>query len=133
KALMGAASIGRGFSYRLLEAASDLDPDTLLDAVDAAERANLITAVDEGAQASFIFSHELIRQTLLANLSLPRRQRLHLRVAEAMERVYGDEAPEYATAIAEHLFMAGEAADGGKVARYATLAGDRAMEAAAYE
>jgi class 3 adenylate cyclase/tetratricopeptide (TPR) repeat protein len=131
--LATAAVIGRSFSYRLLEAATDLSPDALLDAVDAAERAQLIVATSEGAEANFVFAHELIRQTLLANVSLPRRQRWHLRVADAMERVFGAYADEHATELAHHLFIAGEAADPARAARYLRMAGDRATDAAAYE
>lgn len=132
-ALSTAAVIGRSFGYRLLESACDLDPDALLDAVDAAERAQLIVATSEGAEANFVFAHELIRQTLLANLSLPRRQRWHLRVADAMEHVLGEQAAEHASQLSHHLFMAGEAADPARTASYLRLAGDRATESAAYE
>jgi tetratricopeptide (TPR) repeat protein len=133
KVLSGAAVIGRDFSYKLLEAISDVDPDTLLDVVDETERAYLITAEDGTGQASFRFSHELIRQTLLTGLSLPRRQRLHLRVAEALERVYPDELHERAADLAHHLYQAGEAADHLKTARYSLLAGEQALDAAAFE
>ena len=139
--LTTAAVIGRAFSFELLEALSDpsassgqgMDADALLDAVDEAERAHLIASISDGREARFTFAHELIRQTLVSGVSAPRRQRLHLRVAEAMERVYSRAPEEHADDLAHHLYQAGAAADPQKTLHYLTLAGDRALAAVAYE
>jgi len=131
--LTSAAIIGRRFSFELMEALGEVDTDALLDAVDEAERAHLITAAADGREARFTFAHELIRQTLVSGLSLPRRQRLHLRVAEAMERVYARALVEHAADLAHHLHEAGTAADPAKTVHYLALAGERALEAAAFE
>jgi tetratricopeptide (TPR) repeat protein len=131
--LTAAAVVGRGFSFELLQALGDVSADALLDAVDEAERAHLITSTADGPEARFTFAHELIRQTLVSGLSLPRRQRRHLRVAEAMERVYARALEEHAAELAHHLHQAGSAADPEKAVRYLALAGDQAMEAAAFE
>ena len=140
RVLTAAAVIGRGFSFELLDALGEVQTDALLDAIDEAERAHLITAASDGPQARFTFAHELIRQTLVSGLSLPRRQRLHLRVAEAIERVYlpagrdgGRALEEHAADLAYHLNQAGAAADPEKTVRYLTLAGDQALAAAAFE
>jgi class 3 adenylate cyclase/tetratricopeptide (TPR) repeat protein len=133
RVLTAAAVIGRGFSFQLLEALGDVEPDALLDAVDEAERAHLITAASDGPEARFTFAHELIRQTLVSGLSLPRRQRLHLRVAEAIERVYACALEEHAADLAHHLYQAGTAAEPEKTVRYLALAGDQALAAAAFE
>jgi tetratricopeptide (TPR) repeat protein len=131
--LTGAAVIGRSFSFQLLEALEETEPDALLDAVDESERANLIAAADDGPEARFTFAHELIRQTLISGLSLPRRQRTHLRIAEAMERVYARNLEEHSADLAHHLYQAGAAADPDKTVRFLSLAGDRALAAAAFE
>jgi len=138
-ALTDAAVVGRDFSFELLQKLSDLDADTLLDAIDDAERANLIVAADDlpvagdhAAEARFRFAHELIRQTLISGLSLPRRQRLHQRVAETMENVYGRGAEVYAADMAHHLYQAGAAADPARTAHYLVLAGDQALQGAAF-
>ena len=141
RALTAAAVVGRAFSFELLEALGDpsagsgqgVEADALLDAIDEAERAHLITSTAEGREAHFSFAHELIRQTLVSGLSLPRRQRLHLRVAEAMERLYARALDEHAADLAHHLHEAGAAADPRKTAHYLALAGERAMAATAYE
>ncbi|UCH86209.1 MAG: AAA family ATPase [Dehalococcoidia bacterium] len=131
--LTTAAVIGRGFGFELLEALGEVEADVLLDAVDEGERAHLITSAGDGPEARFTFAHELIRQTLLSGLSLPRRQRLHLRVAEAMERVYARALEERAADLAHHLYQAGSAADPQKTAHYLALAAERAFGAAAFE
>src|SRR3989475_2479064 len=139
-ALTDAAVVGRDFGFQMLQALTELGADALLDAIDEAERANLIVAADDlpaasadhAVEARFRFAHELIRQTLISGLSLPRRQRLHLRVAETMEQVYGKGAEAYAADMAHHLYQAGAGADAAKTARYLVLAGDQALHSAAF-
>jgi len=63
--------------------------------------------------ASYSFRHALTRQALYGNLSLPRRQRLHLRAAEAIEADGPLDAGRVAAA-ALHLRLAGPLADQGK-------------------
>ena len=134
RALTAAAVIGRRFNYQLLERIGEVEPDALLDAIDEAERAQLVTDLEaEGPEALFAFAHELIRQTLVSGLSLPRRQRMHLRVAEAMESLYGARADEHSADMAHHLFQAGAAADVAKTVHYLSLAAERALAAAAFE
>ena len=74
--------------------------DELLVALEQAEQMGLIVASAEGAEVSFAFAHDLVRQTLLANISLPRRQLLHLRVAKALETAHPAAVSEHAVAIA---------------------------------
>ena len=133
KALSCAAVIGRTFTFELVEAVGEVSSDVLLDAIEEAQRARLVTSSEDAFQPKFTFAHELIRQTLLTGLSLPRRQRLHLRVADAIERVYERKVEEHTADLAHHLYQAGAAADPAKTVRYLTLAGDRAMESAAFE
>ncbi|GAG41110.1 unnamed protein product, partial [marine sediment metagenome] len=81
---------------------------------------------------SFTFAHELLRQTLLNDLSLPRRQRLHLRAAEAMEQVYARALEEHAADLAHHYRSAGRLADRGRVLATSRAAGDYALRVHAY-
>jgi class 3 adenylate cyclase/tetratricopeptide (TPR) repeat protein len=133
RALGGAAVIGRNFTFELVDALGEVSTDALLDGIEEAHRARLLSSNEDAFQARFTFSHELIRQTLLTGLSLPRRQRLHLRVAEAIERVHARNLDAHIADLAHHLYQAGAAADPEKGARYLTLAGDRAMEGAGFE
>ncbi|MEA2614788.1 MAG: hypothetical protein QOE72_571 [Chloroflexota bacterium] len=133
RVLTAAAVIGRGFGIDLLEAMSEVDGEAWLDAIDEAERARLIVPGDDVRSAGYRFAHELIRQTLVAEVSLPRRQRLHLRVAEAMLRIEAGGVRLQAAEIAHHLLHAGALADRRTTIHYLALAADRANAAAAFE
>jgi tetratricopeptide (TPR) repeat protein len=108
-----------------------VDSDALVDAFEEAEGARLITPVK--GDGNLAFSHELIRQTLLADLSTLKRERLHLRAANAIERRNPDNLEEHAADLTHHLSRAGRSADRSRLVRYLTIAGERAAEAAAFE
>ncbi len=61
--LVRAATIGRAFRFELLQAIADIKDDALLDAIEEAERSYLLRSDPDGRLS---FTHELIRQTLLA-------------------------------------------------------------------
>lgn len=134
RVLGAAAVVGRFFSFELLESLAELSLDDLLDTVDNCERAQLIAPAPGDLRGGdrYLFSHELVRQTLLAELSAPRRRRLHLRVAEAMESVYADHVDDHARDLARHLAEAGSA-DREKLFHYSVMAGRQAMAASAFE
>ncbi|MFY9588959.1 MAG: AAA family ATPase [Actinomycetota bacterium] len=133
RALSAAAVIGRNFTYEMAEALDEVGGDTLLDAIEEAQRARLLISSEDPLRPRYQFSHELVRQTLLSGLALPRRQRLHLRVADAIERVYAKDLDPHIPDLAHHLYQAGAAADPEKSVRYLVGAGDRAMQGAAFE
>ena len=133
KALTTGAVIGRNFDLQLLEAAGKGDEEDLLDALEEAERAQLVSSTTSGRDIRYTFAHELIRQTLIENLSLPRRQRLHLRIAGALEELHGGAPDKVASTLAHHFYQAGAAADDETTLRYLILAADHAQESAAFE
>jgi DNA-binding SARP family transcriptional activator len=134
RALAAAAVVGRAFTYELLEALGEIAAEPLLDALEEAERARLIAPLSDAAEDDrLLFSHELIRQTLLAGLTPPRRRRLHLLVADTLERRYATTLDEQASEIAHHLTQAGPAADRRRLLNYLTLAGRQAMRTASGE
>jgi class 3 adenylate cyclase/tetratricopeptide (TPR) repeat protein len=134
RVLTQAAIVGRAFSVEVLESMEEGDPDALLDVIEDAERARLIIpAPDPSGEDRFIFAHELIRQTLLADLSLTRRRRLHARTADALERHYAANLDQQAATIAYHLLEAETAGDAGRALDYLVRAGRWAMGAGAFE
>jgi class 3 adenylate cyclase len=104
--LTTAACVGRSFTFDFLAEVSDAKEDDLLNALEEAERARLVIA-EEGRQPRFVFAHEQIRQTLLGRLSFLRRQRLHMRLADALEKRYAANLDEHASDLAYHLMQAG--------------------------
>jgi DNA-binding winged helix-turn-helix (wHTH) protein/tetratricopeptide (TPR) repeat protein len=126
-ALAAAAVVGRRFSVGLLEALG-MGGDLMLSILDRAEAARIVVA----DAAGYRFAHELIRQSLIAGLSPTRRQRLHLQVAEAIERTSGADADAHAADIGHHLRAAGDAADPAKTSRYLQVAGDTAYSRRAF-
>jgi tetratricopeptide (TPR) repeat protein len=133
RVLAAAAVIGRSFSFQLLAEISRMDMDQLFDVIEKAQRMGIIAASAEGPERPFTFSHELMRQTLLAGISLPRQQNFHAAVADAIERLHGRLLDERAQDIADHLIKAGPFADAKRLVLFLTLAGNRAIEAAAFQ
>jgi class 3 adenylate cyclase/tetratricopeptide (TPR) repeat protein len=131
EALVAAAVSGRVFAPDFVSEVAGLDTDTLIDALDEAESARLIAPFK--GDGNLIFTHELIRQTLLADVSTLKRERLHLQAANAIERRYADDLQEHAADLTHHLSRAGRSADRPRLVRYLTIAGERAADAAAFD
>ena len=128
-ALVVAAVVGRVLVPALVGEVGGIDRDALVDAIDEAEHARLVVPWRDGQLA---FSHELIRQTLLADVSMLKRQRLHLRAADVIERIFADDLDAHAADLVHHLTLAGTFADPARLVRGLGLAGRRASEAAAF-
>ena len=117
---------GRVFDLDLLEAIGEAEGDRLVSAIEEAEGARLIIPTSGGLEARWGFANELFRQTLVSSLSSFRRRRLHVRIADALGRVYANALEKRAADLAHHLYQAGAAADPSKTVRYLKLAGDHA-------
>ncbi len=130
--LTSAAVIGSRFELAVLEALGEQTEDELLDALEAATASQLVVEHRRGREVVYGFAHELIRQTLLGTLSMPRRQRRHLKIAAAMEAALGDRASQRASDLAYHLYQAGAAADPDHTVRILTLAAEQAIVGAAF-
>ena len=78
----------------------------------------------DGTLASrFAFSHALYRATLYEHLSATRRARLHVAIADRLERGFGERARERAAELATHFERGGDIA---RAVRYHHAAGDNA-------
>ncbi len=72
-------------------------------------------------------------ETLLEELTLTRRVRMHARIAETLETLYGDAADAHAVELAHHFAQAEAVAGVEKLVHYSLLAGEHALSARAYE
>jgi tetratricopeptide (TPR) repeat protein len=133
RVLAAAAVIGRSFSFQLLTSISRVEVDGLFTVIEKAQQMGIIIPSAEGPERPFTFGHELVRQTLLAGISGPRRQQLHAAVADAIAGLYPDAVNERAGYIADHLLRAGPFADDRKLVDALSLAGRNALEAAAFD
>jgi ABC-type oligopeptide transport system substrate-binding subunit/predicted Ser/Thr protein kinase len=86
-----AAVLGREFESEVLSQASELDEDTLIDALESAERAQLIQEVGGEGSGTFAFVHGLIPATLVESLRTLQRRRLHRRAAAAITARHPDD------------------------------------------
>jgi len=128
--LVAAAIIGRDFDVPLLEAFGELSGHELRDALEEATRGHFLVAA---MKETYRFSHELVRQRVLAQLPLPRLQAYHLAVADTLERVYGKAAPDHASEIGHHLYQAGTAAEPHRTATFLAQAATNALAIGAYD
>jgi predicted ATPase len=124
-----AAVIGRSFSCELLEAASGMPRDLLLEGLDEAEQVGLVRSISD-VQARAEFSHELTRAAILNRLSAARRQQLHREVAAAIERIYPDSLEDHVDALGHHYSHSNNAE---KAIEYLSRAGQQALRRWAHE
>ncbi len=80
--LRAAALMGDRLDVELLATVTRLDRDELADLLDEAADEHII--VSSPASGTYQFAHALLRDEVTAGMSTMRRQRLHLRIAEAI-------------------------------------------------
>src|SRR4029077_20946520 len=121
------AVIGRSFDLELLTHVVDSDESRLLDQLEGAVAASLLEESTEHV-GRFRFVHALINQTLYEGLGATRRARMHQRVAQALEELYGEDLAEHLAALALHWRRPAVSVDKPKAAGYALRAGQQALE-----
>lgn len=124
--LHGAAALGKSFSFAELETTWDAGEDRLLNALDEANSAQLIRL---GSAEEFAFTHDKIREVLYEELNPIRRRRLHQRIGEGLERLYGATGRR-AQELAYHFV---QSTDFERAYRYSQSAAQNAVRVFAYE
>ncbi|MFL6181788.1 MAG: ATP-binding protein [Actinomycetes bacterium] len=99
-----ASVVGHEFTPELLERASELPVDRVVDGLDELWRRRIIVNHRRG---SYDFSHDLLRDASLRRVPAPRLASTHRRVAEALEQEAGADVETRAGQIAEHYEQAG--------------------------
>ena len=115
------AVVGRDVEIDLLASAAGLDLDQTLDALDPAVAHRLLVEVDD-RPGHLRFSHALVREVVVDDMTSLRRARVHLKVADAIEA--GGAGVDDAEILADHLWRAAPVG----VGRRAAAALERAAE-----
>ncbi len=128
-----ASVIGREFGLdQLKRLLTDYADDQLLQLLEEALSARVIEDAT-GAIDRYQFTHTLIQETLADELSLTRRVRLHARIAEALEGLYGEASDQHAAELAHHFAQAQTLLGPDKLVQYSLIAGESALAASAHE
>ena len=96
------ATIGREFTYDLLEAVSPVRGQALHNALQQLMETELIYGRGTPPKASYIFKHALVQDTAYVSLLRGRRQRIHADIAQVLKERSAKE--EYQPAIIAHHF-----------------------------
>jgi len=122
------ATIGRTFSYALLQAVAALDEAVLQHSLQQLVEAELVYQYGAGPQATYAFKHALVQDTAYQTLLRSTRRHYHHRIAQALVTHFAtaETQPEL---VAHHYTEADLAA---QAVAYWQRAGQRAVEHSAY-
>ncbi len=123
-----AAILGRRAPFSLLQVLSPLSDADLLDTLDRLVAAEVLQEGLGEEGVVYDFKHNLLRETLLAEMGLARSRLLHLKVATTLEAHFGPRAPLHATTLAYHHLEAEGIGGGSNTLAHLALAGKRALE-----
>ena len=132
RTLAAAAVIGPEFRLVTLGRVARLELPALLEQLDFAAEAGLAEEVP-GGLGRYRFTHEVVRETLYDDLGTHERMALHAAVGDALVELYGEGPEAPFSELAHHFLAAAPAGDPERAARFAARAGERAMNALAYE
>ncbi len=104
EALEIAATIGRAFTFDVLEQASELEEAALVRALDELWQRHIVR---EQGLNSYDFGHDRIREAAYARIGPRRRRLLHRRVAQALELLRAADLDTVSAQIAAHYEAAG--------------------------
>ena len=130
RALASASIFGREFHFDVLQRLTDASEDQLLVLLEEALRAQLVEEYRDPSGPAYRFGHALVQETLYDELSIARRQRLHLRAGRALEEAWAGRLEPHLTELAHH-FAQGN--DPGKAIDYSRQAGEAAWRIHASE
>ena len=130
RALRAASVIGGRFRVSTLARVVGGTPAQMLERLDPAVRAGIVTAA--GDSGRFAFVHALVRDTLSSAIGATERAQLHLLTAQALEQEYGDDAEPHLAEIAHHFLQGATGGGGQRAVQFAARAAERATGQFAY-
>jgi TOMM system kinase/cyclase fusion protein len=122
------ATLGREFSYELLQAVSPWDEPTLRRGLHQLVEAEFLYQQGLPPQATYTFKHALIQETAYQSLLRSTRQQYHQRIAQVLEAQFPETAETQPELLAHHYTEAGL---GEQAVGYWQRAGQRALERSA--
>jgi DNA-binding SARP family transcriptional activator len=127
-----ASVLGREFDLDALASVSGLERGAVLELLDEAIEARVISEVPGGI-GRIRFAHALIRDAAYHRLTRSRRIQLHREVGEALETLYCSDLDPHLAELARHFFEAAAGGDHDMAITYARRAGEQAERMLAYE
>src|ERR1700694_1170203 len=123
------ATLGREFSYELLQAVSPWDEETLRRGLHQLVEAEFLYQQGLPPQATYTFKHALIQDTAYQSLLRSTRQQVHQRIAQALETQFPDRVETQPELLAQHYTEGGLTAP---AVHYWQRAGERAGQRSAH-
>jgi tetratricopeptide (TPR) repeat protein len=128
--LTWASMVGREFTLEELREVTGLEEEKLLDAIERALEARVVSARSSLSREAYGFVDNQTRDVLYEGISPVRRGRYHLRAGQALEKVHARRLEEHYDALTRHFI---EGRDLQKAAEYSIKAGDRVAGIYAWE
>lgn len=125
-----ASVIGREFGFSLVCEVTGLGEDSMVDLIDRCLLARLIVERRVPGEERYAFADTQVRDVLYEGISPVRRRRHHLRVGQALEKVYAGKTEERVEELAHHFL---EGKDLPKAVQYSIKAGDKASQIFAWQ
>ncbi len=122
-----AAVVAVNAPHALLTRLTGLDEDAMLTAIDELRKDRILEEVELPDGPAYAFTHPMMQDMLYAEISRARRRRLHARIADTLEAMYGERAAEHAEELAAHFARADDEEQAERALRYLTLAGRNAL------
>ena len=117
---------------RLFRITENTELENIMAAIDAARNLNLLILIG-GQSDIYRFRHEIIRETILNELPLSDRVRIHMRCATELERLRASGVAISPTELLHHFRQSKIVHGSDKVAEYAMEAADLALEQHDYD
>lgn len=127
-----ASVIGRDFRLDVLEKVARISEDEIFMALEEARKAALLEERAQIGMVRYRFTHVFFQQALYGEIIAPRRVRLHLLVAQALENIFSLNLDEYASELTEHFSHSSESSYLMKAVSYGEMAVKRAMHVYAF-
>lgn len=122
-----ASVIGRSFFHRILVQVMG-EREEIEDRIEGLKAMQLLRERMRMEELEYLFKHALAQEAVYHSILLKKRKRLHLRVAEAIEKSFSERLSDFYGMLAFH-FLQGEDAD--RAEEYLEKAGEAALESAA--